>query len=125
MMEEKLIEKLKMPAEKDRASERDLDHTWTSQEKELFKSRYGCEVLKQNCTLEEAKDTQVPNDAYIVTYEINGKICYDLTRCGKRANLFDMYYDNLGPVVRNIDWGYGKLNPKTWGYTSPEKKKRK
>jgi len=125
MMEEKLIEKQKMPAEKEKASERDLDHTWTSQEKELFKSRYGCEVLKQNCTLEEAKVTDVPNDAYIVSYEINGKICNDLTRCGKRAILFDMYYDNLGPVIRKIEWGYGKISPKLWGYKAPEKKRRK
>jgi hypothetical protein len=124
-MEEKLIEKQQMPAEKEKASERDLEHTWTAQEKELFKSRYGCEVLKQNCTLEEAKVTDVPNDAYIVSYEINGNVCYDLTRCGKRANLFDMYYDNLGPVVRKIQWGCGKFDPRFWGYKSPEKKKRK
>lgn len=122
---EKNLKERKMSTEKSKTFERDSEHTWTPQEKELFKSQYGCEVLKQNCTLEEAKDVQVPNDAYIITYEINGKICYDLTRCGKKVNIFDMYYDNLGPVVRNIDWGYGKLNPKTWGYKSPEKKKRK
>jgi hypothetical protein len=124
-MEKKLIEKPKMPSEKEKASSEDLNHIWTPEEKELFKSRYGCEVLKQNCTLEEAQDPSVPTDAYIVTYEIDGKVFYDLTRCGKRINLFDMYYDNLGPVVRNIDWGYGKISPKLWGYKTPEKKKRK
>lgn len=125
IMEKNLIEKPKMPSDKEEAPNKDLTHAWTPEEKELFKSKYGCEVIKQNCTLEEAKDTQVPNDAYIVTYQIDGKTYYDLTRCGKRSNLFDMYYDNLGSVVRNIDWGYGKINPKLWGYQAPEKKKRK
>jgi len=124
-MEKNLIEKPKMPTEANNASEKDLVPTWSSQEKELFKSQYGCEVLKQNCSLIEAKDTTVPNDAYIVTYEINGKIHYDLTRCNKKSNLFDMYYDNLGPVVRSIDWGYGKISPRVWGYQAPEKKRRK
>lgn len=124
-MERKLIDKPKMPEEKDKASKRDLDYTWSQQDKELFKSRYGCDVLKQNCTLEEAKDTSVPNDSFIVSYEINGKIYYDLTRSSKMSSIFDMYYDNLGPVIRKIDWGYGTINPKNWGYVSPKNKKRK
>lgn len=118
--------KEKMPTEKEKASDRQKSlETWTVQERETFKSRYGCEILKQNCTLEEAKDTQVPSDAYIVTYFYNNKLCYDLTRSGKRVNIFDMYYDNLGPVVRDINWGYGKINPKVWGYQVPKTKKRK
>jgi len=124
-MEKNIIKEKKMPSEKNQASERDSIETWTAQEKESFKSRYGCEILKHNCTLEEAKDTQVPTDAYIVTYTLNGKVCYDLTRCGKKVNLFDMYYDNLGPVIRGISWGYGKISPKNWGYEAPKTKKRK
>jgi hypothetical protein len=120
-MGKKLAEKPKMEDK----PKSDSNHSWTAQEKELFKSQYGCEILKQNCTLEEAKDKNVPNDAYIVTYEINGKIHYDLTRSSKRSSIFDMYYDNLGSVIRNIDWGYGRINPKLWGFSKPEKKKRK
>ena len=37
-----------------------------------------------------------------------------------------MYYDKFGPgVVKKIDWGYGRVSPKIWGYKSPEKKRRK
>lgn len=122
---EKNILKRNMSTEKKEVSERDNKDTWTAQERESLRSRYGCEILKQNCTIAETKDTQVPTDAYIVTYERDDKICYDLTRCGKMTNLFDMYYDNLGPVVRDISWGHGKISPKVWGYKSPEKKKRK
>jgi hypothetical protein len=125
ILEKKLV-KEKMPHKEDSASngEKSLE-TWSLQERETFRSRYGCEILKHNCTLEEAKDTQVPNDAYIVTYTCNNKICYDLTRSAKRVNIFDMYYDNLGSVIKSIDWGYGKINPKIWGYQPSKSKKRK
>lgn len=115
-----------MPQKEDSASSREKSlETWSPQERETFKSRYGCEILKHNCTLEEAKDKQVPNDAYIVTYVRNGKICYDLTRSSKRVNIFDMYYDNLGNVLKSIDWGYGRISPKIWGCEPPKSKKRK
>lgn len=122
---EKNIKERKMSTEKTRASEKDKNETWTVQERESLRSRYGCEILKHNCTLEEAKVTDVPKDAYIVTYVMNGKICYDLTRSGKKVNLFDMYYDSMGNVIRSIEWGYGKINPKLWGYEAPKTKKRK
>ena len=105
--------------------EETLKMEWTPEEKKDIPPKYGCEILLENATNETIKDPSFPTDAYIVTYEIDGKVFYDLTRCGKRINLFDMYYDNLGPVVRNIDWGYGKISPKLWGYKTPEKKKRK
>lgn len=120
-MSKKLAEKSKMADE----TKSESKHSWTPQEKESLKSQYGCDILKQNCTLEEAKDKNVPNDAYIVTYEIDGVTYYDLTRSSKRSSIFDMYYDKLGPVLRNIDWGYGRMNPKLWGSSKPEKKKRK
>lgn len=113
------------PSEKEVASEKNNTQTWSLQERESLRTRYGCEILKHNCTLEEAKVTNVPKDAYIVTYVLNGKLCYDLTRSGKRVSVFDMYYDTMGNVILSIQWGYGKTNPRLWGYKSPEKKKRK
>lgn len=114
-----------MSTENTKASAKEQNETWTTQERESLRSRYGCEILKHNCTLEEAKATDVPKDAYIVTYVLNGKVCYDLTRCGKRVNIFDMYYDAMGDVIRSIEWGYGKINPKVWGYEAPKSKRRK
>ena len=119
------IKEKKMSAETTKTSVKDQNETWTVQERELFRSRYGCEVLKHNCTLQEAQVTDVPTDAHIVTYVLDGKTCYDLTRCGKKVNLFDMYYDNMGPVIKSISWGCGKISPKVWGYEPPKSKKRK
>jgi hypothetical protein len=87
---------------------------------------YGCEILLEKTTVEKAKDSSLPNDAYLIWYIVDGEEYIDLTRCPKRVNLFDMYYDKYGPgAVKKIDFGYGRTNPKLWGYKQPEKKKRK
>jgi hypothetical protein len=122
---EKNIQEREMSTEKTQTSEKDTNETWTVQERESLKSRYGCEILKHNCTLEEAKVTDVPKDAYIVSYMVSGKICYDLTRSSKKVDVFDMYYDSMGDAIQSIEWGCGKINPKFWGYEAPKTKKRK
>lgn len=124
-MEKKLAEKPKMPEERENTTRENLSDTWSQQDKELFKSQYGCEVLKQNCTIEETKDTNVPTDAFIVSYKINDIVHYDLTRSSKMVSIFDMYYDNIAGVICSIRWGYGTINPKNWGYSSPKNKKRR
>jgi hypothetical protein len=87
---------------------------------------YGCQILLEKTTVDKAKDTSFPNDAYLIWYISDGEECIDLTRCSKRVNLFDMYYDKYGPgAVQKIDFGYGRTNPKLWGYKQPEKKKKK
>lgn len=89
-------------------------------------SNYGCQVLLEKTTLQQAKDPSFPSDAYLIWYVDGGQEYIDLCRTSKRVNLFDMYYDKYGPgSVRKIDFGYGRINPKLWGYKSPEKKKRK
>lgn len=88
-------------------------------------STYGCEVLLEKTTLQQAKDPSFPNDAYLIWYNFNEEIFIDLVR-GTRVKIFDMYYDKYGPgSVQKIDFGYGRTNPKIWGYKTPEKKKRK
>lgn len=89
-------------------------------------SSYGCEILLEKTTLQQAKDSSFPTDAYLVFYNVNGEDCLDLCRGGKRVNIFDFYYDKYGPgSLKSINWGYGKVNPRSWGYKAPEKKKRK
>lgn len=97
---------------------------WTPAEKETCKSRYGCEILIENGTYEEVCAKNFPNDAYIIQYLIDEKICFDLTR-GSKIRLFDMYWDKFRENLKSIGWGKGTINPKMWGHKSPEKKKRK
>ena len=86
---------------------------------------YGCEILLQKTTLAQAKDSSFPSDAYLIWYSNEGEECIDLVR-GSRVRIFDMYYDKYGPsAIQKIDFGYGRTNPKIWGYKQPEKKKKR
>jgi len=95
------------------------------EERSVLASNYGCEILLENTTIETAKDSSFPNDAYLIWYNDGVNDCIDLVR-GTRVRIFDMYYDKYGPgVVQKIDFGYGRTSPRLWGYKQPEKKKRK
>ena len=88
-------------------------------------SDYSCQILQERTTLEAANDKTLPNDARLVWYVVNGVEYIDLTRCRKTVELFDMYYDKYGKgAVQRIDFGYGQVNPKLWGYKSKDKKKK-
>ena len=89
-------------------------------------SDYGCQILQEKTTLEAAKDKSFPNDAKLIWYIVDGKEYIDLTRCSKTSKLFDMYYDKYGKgAVQKIDFGYGTVNPKLWGYKAKTDKKKK
>lgn len=100
---------------------------WTAEEKKDIPPKYGCEIIYERATESQIKDTNVPNDAYIITYKLEDIVYKDLCR-GTRVKIFDLYYDKFGPgSIIEIDWGYGRVNPKLWNYKSPntDKKKRK
>ena len=89
-------------------------------------SDYSCQILQEKTTLEAANDKSLPNDARLIYYIVDGVQHIDLTRCKKTVQLFDMYYDKYGPgAVQRIEFGYGQVNPKLWGYKKPDDKKRK
>ena len=88
-------------------------------------SDYSCQILQEKTTLEAANDKSLPNDARLVWYIVDGVEYIDLTRCRKTVELFDMYYDKYGKgAVQKIDFGYGQVSPKLWGYKSKDKKKK-
>jgi len=88
-------------------------------------ARYGCEILLEKTSIEQAKDKSFPNDAYLIWYEVDGTEYIDLIR-GSRVRIFDMYYDKYGPgSVKKIDFGYGRTNPKLWKLDEPKRNKRR
>ena len=89
-------------------------------------SEYSCEIILEKTTKDKAQDRKFPSDAFNVTYVVDGEERLDVTRSGKQSNVFDMYYDRYGKdSVKRIDWGHGIVNPSSWGYKTPEKKKRR
>jgi hypothetical protein len=117
------VSKLHEVIEKSQSTVNHMEH-WTPVEKETCKSRYGCDMLIENGSYDEVCTKESPNDAYIVRYLVDNKICFDLTR-GSKTRLFNMYWDKFRDNLKSIEFGYGRINPKLWGYKSPEKKKRK
>ena len=96
------------------------------QEEKFDPSEYSCEIILEKTTKDKAQDRKFPSDAFNVTYVVDGEERLDVTRSGKQSNVFDMYYDRYGKdSVKRIEWGYGTVNPSTWGYRTPEKKKRR
>ena len=96
---------------------------WTPAEKETCKSRYGCDIFIENGSYADVCTKEAPNDAYIIKYIVDDKVCYDLTR-GSRVKLFDMYWDKFRENLKHIDFGHGRVSPKLWGYQAPKTKKR-
>ena len=89
-------------------------------------STYGCQILQEKTTLEQANDKSLPNDARLIWYTVDGTDYIDLTRCKKTSQLFDMYYDKYGPgAVKKIDFGFGTVNPKLWGIKPKKEGKKK
>ena len=94
------------------------------EEDKINPADYSCQILLEKTTLEKANDKSLPRDAFNVWYNVDGNELLDVTRSGKKVNVFDFYYDKYGNV-KNIDYGHGTVNPSQWGYKQPEKKKRR
>jgi hypothetical protein len=93
--------------------------------KDILPREYGCEILLEKTTIEQAKNSSFPNDAYLIWYQIENKTHMDLIR-GSRVRIFDMYYDKYGPgSVKKIDFGYGRTNPKLWRYQKESNTKKR
>lgn len=115
-----------MAVEKEKNSNKEnKPEVWSNQERETSRSLYGCEVLQEQCTRQDAKNKQLPLDSHLVTYEIDGTIFHDIIKTSRKVGIFDMYYDKFGNCIKSIEWTDGKISPRLWGYKPPQSKKRK
>ena len=95
--------------------------TWSAEEKEQCQTKYGCEIIMDNSSLESVRTKKAPTDSYIVKYFYKDKVCFDLTR-GTKVDIFDMYYDKFKSGLKIIDYGKGTIKPALWGYNNPKTK---
>ena len=96
-----------------------------NEEDKMRPEEYSCQILLENTSLEKANDKSFPTDAYLVWYNVDGNELLDVTRSGKKSNIFDMYYDKYAKELKRIEYAAGTINPTQWGYKKPEKKKRR
>jgi hypothetical protein len=83
----------------------------------------GINVIQVNCDPSAANDKSLPRDSYLVAYGIDNDQQYDIVQ-GLQSDIFDHYWDKYRDV-RGLKWTEGTVNPKMWGYTPTEKKKKK
>ena len=82
-------------------------------------------ILHENCNPELANDRSLSYTTYLVTYEIDGAIAYDLVMTEKRVDIFDHYWDKYREGLKKIKQTEGRRNPKLWDVHPPVKKKGK
>ena len=82
-------------------------------------------ILHQNCDPEVANDRGLPYTAYLVTYEIDGAIAYDIVIPDKQIEIFDYYWDRYRGGLKGWKQSEGRVNPKMWGNKPKEEKKRR
>jgi len=98
---------------------------WSSDEKKLIGTNYGCQLIAEDASADQIQDKKVPTDTMIVSYQNEGKVLKDLCR-GSQVKIFDLYFDKFGKdSVKAIDFGNGTLKPSQWGYKPPEKKRKR
>ncbi len=80
-------------------------------------------IIHQDCEKSLSKNKSLPTDSYLVTYILEEETKNDIVQSVSQADIFDYYYDLYKNVI-SIDWTDGKISPRFYGQTKPEKKKR-
>ncbi len=71
-------------------------------------------ILNEACDPESAKDKSLPNNAFLVTYNVGEEKKYDLVISSKKVDIFDHYYDKYKKDLVDIQQTDGTANPKLW-----------
>ena len=97
---------------------------WSNEDKKLISS-YGCQLLAEDATNKQLLEKKLPTDTMIITYKVEDKLHQDLVR-GPQVKIFDLYYDKFGKgSLQSFQYGMGTINPTTWGYQPPQKKRKR
>ena len=80
-------------------------------------------IIHQDCEKSLSKNKSLPTDSYLVTYISEEETKNDIVQSVSQADIFDYYYDLYKNII-SIEWTDGKISPRLYGQTKPEKKKR-
>tara|TARA_B100001029_G_scaffold117503_1_gene97391 strand:- start:168 stop:455 length:288 start_codon:yes stop_codon:yes gene_type:complete len=85
-------------------------------------------MIFEKCPLDKANDKKLPSDSFIVSYEEDKELKYDIIRAVAQVDVFDAYYDKY-KNVKEIKWTKGIINPRTYDgqtqATTPKKKAKR
>ena len=102
---------------------------WTAEDRKLAKEKYWINIHAPDCSLEKSNTKSLPTNSYLVEYTVDNsdKVHYDIVIAGKRADVFDFYWDKLKGGLKKIGYTNGTRNPSMWGnppIKEPKKKKK-
>jgi hypothetical protein len=81
-------------------------------------------IIYENCEPELANNTDLPYTAYLVKYEVDGKVAYDIVNSSKRVYIFDHYWDKYRNGFKGFKQTEGRRNPRLWGNETKQKQKK-
>ena len=82
-------------------------------------------VIHEKCDPKLADDRQLPYTAYLIQYEVEGKVEHDIAMGSKASDIFDHYYDKYKKGFKWLKQTQGTVRPNLWNQPSPKRKKRK
>ncbi len=82
-------------------------------------------IIKEDCDPNVDNNRDLPNNAFLVTYKVEGKEQHDLVIAAKQVEIFDSYYDKYKKDFVFMKQSEGRANPKLWGNPAPKQSKKK
>ena len=82
-------------------------------------------VIHEKCDPKLAEDRQLPYSAYLIQYEVEGKIEHDIAMGSRAVDIFDHYYDKYKKGFKWLKQTGGTVRPNLWNAPAPKRKKRK
>jgi len=82
-------------------------------------------ILNEKCDPSVAEDRTLPYNCYLVWYEIDKTLYYDLVIPYNQVSLFDHYWDKYREDFKGFKQSEGRVNPKLWEANKTEKKQKK
>ena len=82
-------------------------------------------LIFEKCPLDKSNDKKLPSDSFVVSYEEDKELKYDIIRAAAQVDVFDAYYDKY-KNVKEIKWTKGIISPRTYDglVQSPAPKKK-
>ena len=82
-------------------------------------------VIHEKCDPKLAEDRQLPYTAYLIQYEVEGKIEHDIAMGSRAVDIFDHYYDKYKKGFKWLRQSGGTQKPNLWNNAPPKRKKKK
>ena len=84
-------------------------------------------IIAEKCDPKAADDKKLPNNAYLIQYEVEGKVVHDIAMAQKAVDIFDHYYDKYKKEFKWLKQSKGTLRPNLWNSTAkaPQRKRKK